>query len=186
MVVLMGSAQASNDFLTTNMKHGVAEENPTSIERQESGQSVPSRESVKLQALLCETRSPNPSVMTLAIRNKLSKVGGWFSVRRTLELLDEDAIFERNLKKDKGDSDIYFDRPSDLALELLPIMLPQASIPKPGNHGHNKAELVRSWKHWISEHQSELEKMQPTGAGVDFSQEACKKGKPTNKSHGTN
>jgi hypothetical protein len=178
-LLLMGSTEASNDALATNLRHWNTDFSPERMETLASGDASPQEhDSGKLQALLCETRSPDPGVMTLAIRNKLSKVGGWFSVRRTRELLDEDAIFERGLKKNKRDSDMYFDRPSDLALQLLPKLLPQAGLPKADRQGHNKGQLIKSWKQWISDHQAELQEMKPTGGGVDFSPGGCRNGKP--------
>jgi len=42
-------------------------------------------------------------------------------------------------------------------------------------------EHIRIWQDWIAAHQNELNKLQPTGEGVDFSPNACKKGKPAKK-----
>jgi hypothetical protein len=138
-------------------------------------------ENYKLQAVFCETTSQDPNVVNLAIRNKLAKIGGWFSVRRLLQLFDEDAVFERNLRKHKGDADLYFDRPSDIVLQVLPDLLPQAGLPKPDYQGHDKAALVQSWKKWIADHENELARIEPTGSGVDLSADACKNGKPVRK-----
>ena len=144
----------------------------------ESSDRDASENTENLQAVLCETRSPDPNKVNFAIRNKLPRIGGWFSIRRFLQLLDEDATFERNLKKHKGDADLEFDLPSQIVLEVLPDVLPQAGLPKADYQGRDKAKLTESWKQWISAHESELEKLEPTGASVNFSPAACKNRKP--------
>lgn len=135
----------------------------------------------KLQAVLCETRSPDPNVVGLAIRNKLPQIGGWFSIHTLLLASDEDAAFQRNLKKHRGDADLSFELPSETVLRVLPRVLPQADIPKSPYGNSDRAKLIQDWKEWVSVHESALKELQPTGDGVDFSDGACKNGKPVRK-----
>jgi len=133
----------------------------------------------ELQAALCETRSRDPNVVGLAIRNKLPRVGGWFSVRALVMAADDDATFERNLKRHHGDDDLSFALPSDMVLRVLPEVLPKADLPKyRGGTDAERAKLLQDWKQWISNHETELKTMRPTGSEVDFSARACKNGKP--------
>jgi len=47
--------------------------------------------------------------------------------------------------------------------------------------GATNTSLANRWNDWIAAHRDELQKLAPTGEGVDYSERACKGGKPVRR-----
>ena len=47
--------------------------------------------------------------------------------------------------------------------------------------GTTNTLLANRWNDWIAAHREEFEKIAPTGEGVDYSERACKGGKPAKR-----
>jgi len=72
------------------------------------------------------------------------------------------------------------------ALKTLPKVIPNPPVAYSTPIEQFKAqthtqEEIKTWQDWIAAHRDELSRLQPTGEGVDFSDKACKNGKPTKK-----
>jgi hypothetical protein len=139
-----------------------------------------------LQELVCEARSPYPDIQQDALTKKLRYVRGWFSLRLFLQALDADEEWEKNLKNDDpGNADIARLPPSQWALVELPEIVPNPPlgpvtiVDTGGKVAVSNA--IKTWREWIVANQSSLQKLEPTGEGVDFSAGACKNGKPAKK-----
>ena len=117
----------------------------------------------------------------------LGAAGGWFGIRGLQELLkpERQKNFDRALKRwaaRNRHSDIAFIGPDALALLALPYTVsnPPATVNEVDGGAANTL-LAKSWNDWIAAHRAELEKLPPTGEGVDYSERACKGGKPAKR-----
>ena len=128
----------------------------------------------QLQEIWCATVKEddlNPPV------GRLGRVGGWFGIRGLQELLkpERQKNFDRAFGRwARNGTDISFLRPDNLASIALADAVPNPPFsPDP--------ELIHQWNDWITAHRDELEKLAPTGEGVDYSERACKGGKPVKR-----
>lgn len=73
-------------------------------------------------------------------------------------------------------SDMALSEPRWWALSSLPKVAPYP-LPAGIDYGFNLAEMQeysQKWSAWIQQNENRLKKLQPTGAGVDFSDKSCK------------
>jgi hypothetical protein len=131
----------------------------------------------QMQALLCELHTGNPTEMQAVALDKISYVGGWYAIRIYRELLT--PVAEVRFTKAKlrvPQSDIVLSEPRWWALSSLPKVTPYP-LPDGIDYGFNLAEMQeysQKWLAWIQQNGDRLKKLQPTGAGVDFSGKSCK------------
>ena len=113
-------------------------------------------------------------------------IGGWYSFQALQKLLAPEGEIHWNRAIDKYEAkhpgnDVQFLRPSYFALETLSKMVPDPPVKFSPEVELNPNPQAKIWEDWIAAHKDELSKLQPTGEGVDFSDSACKNGKPRRK-----
>jgi len=108
--------------------------------------------------------------------------GGWFSIRALQKLLlpAREVRWDRALKK-MPPSDMGLVSPGYLALDVLQRIVRNPPISQSQHSLLLTEAQTKIWNEWIAAHQVELEKLEPIGDGVDFSDKACKNGKPVKK-----
>ena len=136
----------------------------------------------QLQVIWCEAVREDDLIPQV---ERLGLIGGWFGIRGLQELLkpERQKNWERAVKRrGKRDRDLTYIGPRDLALLALsetvsnpPVTQQEAAVPRPAT------PLVNRWNDWIAAHREELEKLAPTGEGVDYTERACKSGKPVKR-----
>ena len=135
------------------------------------------------QQLWCEANREDPRHGVHPKLEPFRKVGGWFGIH-ALEILlspEGQVHFERAVRRENA-TDLLRIPPRFMALELLPQMVSDPPI----RYTHADFDLAterqtQTWRAWIAAHRERLMTLEPTGAGVDFSDKACKKGKPVKK-----
>jgi hypothetical protein len=116
----------------------------------------------------------------------LGIVGGWFGIRGLQELLkpERDKNFERAIRQSRSsgrDLDITYRSSQELALIALSETVPNSPVTQHEAAFGPSGPLVNKWNEWIAAHRAELEKLEPTGEGVDYAESACKNGKPVGR-----
>jgi hypothetical protein len=111
-------------------------------------------------------------------------VGGWYAIQTLKEFLTAQGPRNsyRIVHKEKH-QDFSYLPPRYLAIKSLAEVVSNPPV-KFDPDVITPPELDRSakiWRDWIAAHRDELSRLQPTGEGVDFSDKACKNGKPTKK-----
>jgi hypothetical protein len=111
-------------------------------------------------------------------------VSGWYAIQALQEFFTPQGPSHsyRRVHKEKR-QDFSYLPPRYSALKTLTELVPNPPA-KFDPDAIAPSELERSakiWREWIAAHKDELSKLQPTGEGVDFSDKACKNGKPTKK-----
>jgi hypothetical protein len=144
-------------------------------------------ETEQLQECWCRALNDDPD-MGLATPLLFEQIGGWFSIQALQFFLTPAGKVHWNKAMAKYGAknpheDVIFPPPSALALETLAKL-----VPNPPPHADHlvlapdeKDQQVKLWQNYIAAHKDELSKLQPTGEGVDFSDKACKNGKPVKK-----
>jgi len=141
----------------------------------------------QLQEVWCRAITDEPKHGLWPSTYQLELVGGWFAIQGIEKLLTPEGLIRwHKPSKEEINSDAL-DLPFYVtALEALPKVVPNPPEKYPTGmelfmvQTHSQ-EHIRIWQDWIAAHQNELNKLQPTGEGVDFSPNACKKGKPAKK-----
>jgi hypothetical protein len=137
----------------------------------------------QLQELLCESwfepHHPRHGVDTMGA------IDSWFGVR-ALQTFLQPARFHDYSRSPTRTADVFYDFPGEEALRELSRILPNGpreSVPFRVQVHNEEArlDLIRRWNDWITTHEAELRTRQPTGEGVDWSESACKDGKPVRK-----
>ena len=117
-------------------------------------------------------------------------LGGWYAYQALQKFLlpEGDIHFNRAYKKYLAkyphDIDFSYEPPSYYAIKALTEITPE-----PPARWDRAKDLEpdtlkgdrQTWLDWLAAHKDELSKLQPTGVGVDFSDTACKDGKPRKK-----
>lgn len=116
---------------------------------------------------------------------RLGVVGGWFGIRGLQELLkpERQKNFDRALRRWASRSrysDISFLGPDTLAVLTLPNTVSNPPVALKDTFTADM-ETINKWNDWIAAHRDELQKLAPTGEGVDYSERACKGGKPVKR-----
>ena len=87
------------------------------------------------------------------------------------------AQFEKGVRAEKH-NDIARLAPRYLAVDALPEFLSGGPAKPDGEYAAQFETWIPLWRQWISEHRAQLQMLQPTGDGVDFTVAACTKGRP--------
>lgn len=133
-----------------------------------------------LQETYCRVQSPYPLTKQSAVDNDLTKIGGWFSVWVLERQFEEDEKWRKAPRKywKSIAPDVILVPPSNLALMVLPKLVKDpplpSLIPLMAQMSPQQAK-IDTWKTWIDANSASLQKLQPTGQGVDTSSNACKK-----------
>jgi hypothetical protein len=137
-------------------------------------------ETYELQEEWCRAISGEPTIVFDAPIEELGLVGGWFAIQALQTFLTPEGaeLPFRNAPKRKHVSDVAVLSPSYYALKTLPDTV---SNPPVRFNDQQMDQQAKIWQDWIAAHKDELSKLQPTGEGVDFSDAACKNGKPRTK-----
>jgi hypothetical protein len=137
-------------------------------------------ETDQLQEEWCRAISGDPKIGIHAAIAELGLVGGWFAIQGLeIFLTPEGADLPfRNAPKQKHVSDLVVAPPDYYALQALPDTVPTPPVQFDDTQIGQQSKI---WQAWVPAHKDELSKLQPTGEGVDFSDSACKNGKPRRK-----
>jgi len=145
----------------------------------------------QLQELWCLSISEDEYPGIFGPRPAFGFVGGWYAYQALQKFLqpEGDIHFDRAYKKylAKHQHDIDYppiEPPSYYAVKALTEMVPDppARWDQEGDLHPDRLERDKQiWLDWIAAHKDELSKLEPTGEGVDFSDSACKNGKPRKK-----
>jgi hypothetical protein len=139
-------------------------------------------EKEQLQEIACEANFGSPSIQDNVVTHKLKYVQGWFSIGILAGWTEENHKFE-GLLVDRA-SDMLFTRPQDVALKVLPEIVPNpppfSSEPHVdywmSRHDDEKLAPVRqAWREWISKNEESLRKLTPLADGLDISRSTCKR-----------
>jgi len=129
------------------------------------------------QELLCKLYWSRPSESQTVALDQTPYVGGWYAIRIYRDLLTPAAaawFAKAKLRFPEGD--IALAEPRWWALSSFPRVAPYP-LPTGIDYGFNLAQMPdysQKWSAWIQQNQKRLKKLQPTGAGVDFSGRSCK------------
>jgi len=145
-------------------------------------------EKEELQEQWCRSISESPSTSGVYPPiESFGYIGGWYSFQALQKLLEPEEETHWNravdgyLRKPHSPHDIQYPRPSYKALETLSKMVPDPPVKFSPEVELNSNPQAKIWEDWIAAHKDELSRVQPTGEGVDFSDSACKNGKPRKK-----
>jgi hypothetical protein len=136
-------------------------------------------ETDQLQEVWCSASSGDPRENSAAVLN-LGLTGGWFAIRGLEIFLTPEGQrhFLTTPTKHKDARDIALLPPMYYALMALPGVVTHPPVQFDDTQMEQQTKI---WQEWIPAHDDELSKLQPTGDGVDFSDTACKNGKPRKK-----
>lgn len=131
----------------------------------------------QMQALVCKLNRGDPAEMQTVALDQIPYVGGWYAIRIYRELMMPAAQARFALAKARvSNNDLALAEPRWWAVSSLPNVAPYP-LPPGIDYGFNLAqvpEYSQKWSAWIQENENRLKKLQPTGAGVDFSGRSCK------------
>ena len=129
------------------------------------------------QDLLCKLFRSSPTESQNTALDQIPYVGGWYAIRIYRDLLRPAAaarFIKAKLRFREGD--VALSEPRWWALTSLPKVAPYP-LPPGVDYGFNLAQIPeysQKWAAWIQQNRDKLKKLQPTGAGVDFSGKSCK------------
>lgn len=138
-------------------------------------------EKEELQEIACEANFGSPSIQYNVVTHKLKYVQGWFSISILVGWMEENHKFE-GLLVDRA-SDMLFTRPQDIAVKVLPDIVPNpppfSSEPHlvdwmSGNDDEKLAPVRKAWRDWIKKNEESLRKLTPVGDGLGLSRSTCK------------
>lgn len=130
----------------------------------------------QMQEVWCQAITDDPKRGLKPSTYELESVGGWFAIQGLEKLLTPDGLVKWHKPSEKERSnDSLADPVSLTAFKALPKVIPNHPAQLPDKEWNRQ---VKAWQDWIAAHKDELSKLQPTGEGVDFSNKACKNGKP--------
>jgi hypothetical protein len=146
-------------------------------------------ETDQLQEEWCKSISEDPDMGPEAPILELGSIGGWFAVQGLTRFFTPEGQVHWNKAVAKFSSEHPDDRdvmlaagPAQYALRVLPTIVPDPPLmPTTSDAKSHSEEQIRIWQDWIAAHRDKLSKLQPIGNGVDFSDKACKNGKPVKK-----
>ena len=131
----------------------------------------------QMQEVWCRAITDDPKRGLKPSTYELESVGGWFAIQGLEKLLTPDGLVKWHKPSEKErNNDSLADPVSLTAFNALPKVIPNHPAQFPDKEWNPQ---VKAWQDWIAAHKDELSKLQPTGEGVDFSNKACKNGKPT-------
>jgi hypothetical protein len=128
----------------------------------------------QLQEILCELDFGTNHIGYDAIHRKLKYVGGWFSIRAMSDLLVEGVKYRPLLKARL--TDFVQGPPSLEVLFELPNIVhnpPSLGTPPPDDKMPETIRIRQAWREWIEQNRDTLQKLEPTGDGVEASEKVC-------------
>jgi len=129
------------------------------------------------QELLCKLYRGSPAESQTVALDQIPYVGGWYAIRIYRELLTPAAATRFAKAKFRfREEDVALSEPRWWALSSLFKVVPDP-LPSGIDYGFNLAQMPeysQKWSAWIQDNEDRLKKLQPTGAGVDFSGRSCK------------
>ena len=139
-------------------------------------------EPYQLQEEWCRAVSGNPHISYVAAIEELGNIGGWFAIQGLqIFLTPEGENLVRNFtRKPRHITDAMDPSPMQVALQTLPKTVPNPPIGSPSS-ASGSLDPTKIWRDWIAANKDKLNKLQPIGGGVDFSDAACRNGKPRKK-----
>jgi len=137
----------------------------------------------QLQAVWCRAIVDLPKRGMWPGVEELKLIGGWFAIQGLQKFLPpNDPVHWHKPTNEEKNSDVAYLPFYFGVLEALPAVVPNPPARStPLEAQFYSQELIKTWQEWIPAHKDELSKLQPTGEGVDFSDKACKNGKPRTK-----
>lgn len=129
-----------------------------------------------LQEIACELNYGTPLMRYDAVTKKLRYVRGWFSIRMMVELMNDDTDHQPLLKTYQVD--VVYGSPRFESLFVLPDVVPNPPnypLPQPDESSPEVRKLRQAWTQWIRENQDTLQKLPPSGNGVEASEKVCKR-----------
>jgi hypothetical protein len=139
----------------------------------------------QLQQFWCSSLTEDPST-GLHPTLIFGQIGGWFSIQALDVFLTPAG--QTHWKKaysrfgGKYDNDVIQVPPTFDVLETLPKLVPKPPVGTLSSGSQLQPEqLVKIWQDWIATHKEELSNLQPTGEGVDISENGCRNGRPKEK-----
>jgi hypothetical protein len=133
-------------------------------------------EKAKQQELVCAFYGKGADRMFIVASAELPAIGGWFAIRTYSLVLQPDT--QKRWGRGHSDAyDVFLPSPTSIVFQNLPRLvpgLPKADPSKPD-------EMAAAWTRYIDSHESELSKLPPTGEGIVWSGNACKR-KPRGRS----
>jgi IPT/TIG domain len=137
-------------------------------------------ETDQLQAVWCRAIVDLPKRGMWPGVEELKLIGGWFAIQGLEKFLppNNPVHWHKPTNEEKYSDAIqlplYY-----YVLEALPIVVPNPPVNSTAFEAQfHSQDLTKIWQEWIPAHKDELSKLQPAGEGVDFSDKACKNGKP--------
>jgi hypothetical protein len=135
----------------------------------------------ELQTVFCHLHDNSIFSMEKTANRELPYIGGWFAVQSYLEFATEDDEYNRKWSESsKGTGSDLVPRPgfpTYWVAQDLPKVVTNAPFPpleKPSYPPPNELpRRIQAWRKWIAAHKGRLNKLKPTGDGVDFSAKAC-------------
>ena len=133
----------------------------------------------QLQEVWCRAITDDPKHGLYPSTDELETVGGWFAIQGLEKLLTPGSLvrWHRASEKDRN-NDALSDPLPVAALKALPKVIPNPPKQFPEKEWNGQ---VKNWRDWVAAHNDDLRKLEPTGEGVDFSDKACRNGKPHKK-----
>lgn len=129
------------------------------------------------QRFVCELYAADKQQMQSMALKDIPRIGGWFAIQFYRELLSPEARIRYMLAKKAPASDPgAMTEPRLWALAMLPKSVPNPPV-GPIGRSAGPEELQRYaqlWRDWIRFDQATLQKLEPTGNGVDFSGKSCR------------
>lgn len=132
----------------------------------------------QLQAIVCQSISDEA---LMPVSDGFRVVGGWFGIRGLQMMLmpEAEARWHKAMRKTRREkaSDVSYMPPRFQALQDLARVVADPPL-RPDNLAVSPAEMEAAtsvWVAWISLHTRELEKLKPTGEGVAFTEQACRR-----------
>jgi hypothetical protein len=129
------------------------------------------------QHFVCELYASDKQQMEKMAVNDIPHIGGWFAIQFYRELLSPEARVRYMLAKKAPAADPgAMTEPRLWALAMLPKIAPNPPVGVIDSSA-GREELQRHaqiWRDWIRANQAKLQKLQPTGIGVDFSGKSCR------------
>lgn len=129
----------------------------------------------QLQEILCELDFGTNHITYNAIHSKLKYVGGWFSIRAMSDFLREGVKYQPLLKA--GLTDFVQGPPNiEVLFELSNVVPnpPDFGTPSPFEKSAENVRIRTAWRDWIEQNHDTLQKLEPTGVGVEASEKTCK------------
>jgi hypothetical protein len=138
-------------------------------------------ETKELQEFWCNSLTDDPSK---GIRPALifGEIGGWFSIKALVVFLTPEgqSHWRKAYSRSGGkyDNDVVQGSPTYDVLDILPKLVPNPPAGPLSSDTRPGERLTKLWQDWIASHKAELSKLEPTGANVDMSENACHNGHP--------